>query len=261
MRDYGRVHTSLWASDTLAGISDDARLLALYLLTCSHSTMGGIYRLPDGYVAEDLGWTTERFHSCLETLSDRGFIRYCQKAKWVWIVKFLVWNRPENPNQWKAIRKLFVSVPENCSWKADAVGTVLEPLDNTPVPAPAPAPVPVPKAETGNSESGDSAAILDAYHAILPKCQAVSVLGPKRKRRIAAASKQAREVCREQGWPYEATEFWTAYFTECAKDEWLRGDKANPNNPDWRQKLDTLVDETRFTQVMDRAIASMRGAQ
>ena len=86
------------------------------------------------------------------------------------------------------------------------------------------------------------------------------MLGPKRKRRIAEAVKQAKQVCREQGWPYDATEFWTAYFTECAADEWLRGDKPNPNNPAWRQKLDTLIDETRFTQVMDRAIAAMRGA-
>lgn len=103
------------------------------------------------------------------------------------------------------------------------------------------------------------AAVLAAYHAILPRCQAVAVLGPKRKRRIAAACKQARDVCREQGWPYDPHEFWTAFFTECSKDEWLRGDKPNPKNAAWRQKLDTLVDEERFTQVMDRAIASMRG--
>lgn len=117
--------------------------------------------------------------------------------------------------------------------------------------------------ELGNPPAADAAAapILKAYHEILPACQAVAVLGPKRKRRIADAVKQAREVCREQGWPYDATEFWTAYFTECAADEWLRGDKPNPKNSAWRQKLDTLIDETRFTQVMDRAIAAMRGGK
>ena len=116
--------------------------------------------------------------------------------------------------------------------------------------------------ELGNPPAADTpaAAILDAYHAILPSCQRVSVLGDKRKRRIASAVKQAREVCRDQGWPYDHAGFWTAYFTECASDEWLRGDKPNPNNPGWKQKLDTLIDETRFTQVMDKAIASMRGA-
>jgi uncharacterized protein YdaU (DUF1376 family) len=105
---------------------------------------------------------------------------------------------------------------------------------------------------------GDAAVILAAYHDLLPACQQVSVLGPKRKRLIATAVKHARQVCREQGWPYAAEEFWRAYFTECAADAWLRGDKPNPNNPAWKQKLDTLLDETRFTAVMDKAIAAMR---
>lgn len=33
MRDYGKVHTSFWISDDMRRISDDARLLALYLLS------------------------------------------------------------------------------------------------------------------------------------------------------------------------------------------------------------------------------------
>ena len=33
MRDYGKVHTSFWISDGMRRVSDDARLLALYLLT------------------------------------------------------------------------------------------------------------------------------------------------------------------------------------------------------------------------------------
>jgi hypothetical protein len=132
--------------------------------------------------------------------------------------------------------------------------TVAKPLNNTPVPAPAPVPV-----QTAEIES-DAAVILDAYHELLPACQQVAVLGPKRKRLILAAVKAAKQVCREQGWPYVAREFWHAYFTECAQDAWLRGDKPNPNNPAWKQKLDTLLDETRFSAVMDKAIASMRRA-
>ena len=40
-------------------VSDDARLLALYLLTGQHTNMIGCFRLPDGYVSEDLAWTPE----------------------------------------------------------------------------------------------------------------------------------------------------------------------------------------------------------
>ena len=215
--------------------------------------MIGAFRLPDAYACEDLGWTPEQLRNGFETLSDAGFTKYCQKTKWIWVVKFLEFNRPENPNQWKAAVKLAAAIPDSVSFKAAAVETVSKPLNNTPVSAPAS--VPVPKAES----EPDAATILDAYHELLPACQAIAVLGPKRKRLIATAVKHAKQVCREQGWPYEAGEFWRAYFTECAADAWLRGDKPNPNNPAWRQKLDTLLDETRFTAVMDKAIAAMRG--
>lgn len=105
------------------------------------------------------------------------------------------------------------------------------------------------------------AQVLAAYHAALPACQQISVLNEKRRKRVRAAVALARQVCKSQGWQYIASEFWDAYFAECAKDEWLRGDKPNPNNPKWRQNIDVLLAEDRFAEIMDRAIAAMRGAQ
>ena len=102
--------------------------------------------------------------------------------------------------------------------------------------------------------------ILSAYHSILPGCQHISVLNDKRKKRIAAVIKLARRVCAEQGWPYDAGSFWHAYFGECAKDAWMRGEVPNPKNPNWKQNLDVLIAEDRFAGVMDKAIAN-RGRQ
>lgn len=255
MRDYGKVHTSFWSSETLRDLDADAKLLAAYLLTSPHTTMIGAFHLPAAYACEDLGWDSERLRNGFKTLSEAGFSKYCEKTKWVWVVKFLEFNRPENPNQWKAAAKIAAAIPASVSFKTEAAETVAKPLNNTPVPAPAS--VPVLKAER---DSAGYEPILAAYHSILPKCQAVSVLGPKRKRLIAAAVKQAKQVCSEQGWPYDAAEFWVGYFTECAADPWLRGEKPNPNNPEWKQKLETVIDETRFSAVMDRALATMRDA-
>jgi hypothetical protein len=141
MRDYGKVHTSLWSSETLKGLDSDARLLALYLLTSPHTTMLGAFRLPDAYACDDLGWDAERLRNGYETLRGVGFIQFDEATKWVWIVKFLQFNRPENPNQWKSVRKLAAAIPDSVSLKAAVNGTVLEPLNNTPVPAPASVPV------------------------------------------------------------------------------------------------------------------------
>lgn len=103
-------------------------------------------------------------------------------------------------------------------------------------------------------------AVVTAYNAALPNCQRVAVLNDKRRKRIVAACKLARRVCRQQGWPYDPAEFWGAYFGECATDPWMRGDVPNPKNPTWRQNIDVLLAEDRFAGVMDRAISAMRSA-
>lgn len=108
--------------------------------------------------------------------------------------------------------------------------------------------------------TGDESEILSAYREHLPNCQGVSVLNPKRRRRIRDAIKLARSVCAAQGWPYEATRFWHAYFSECARDPWMRGEVKNPNNPNWKQNLDVLIAEDRFAGVMDRAIERLKAA-
>lgn len=102
--------------------------------------------------------------------------------------------------------------------------------------------------------------VLDCYHAALPNCQRVEAMTPKRRKRILTANKLAKAMCKQQGWQASVRDFWTAYFTECLSDPWLRGDVPNPNSPRWKQNLFTLVDEERFGQIMDQALAKLRRA-
>src|SRR5688572_24242912 len=111
MRDYGKVHSGFWASESVRELEADAKLLALYLLTSPHTTMLGAFRLPDAYACDDLGWTPERLRNGFGTLSE--FIKYDPKTKWVWIIKFLSFNKPENPNQWKSVAKLADQIPDS----------------------------------------------------------------------------------------------------------------------------------------------------
>jgi len=119
MRDYGKVYSTFWSSQTTGGLSDDAKLLAVYLMTCSHSTIAGVFRLPDGYVSEDLGWDQERVSKGFDELFRKGFANRCETTKWAWVCKHLEWNKPENPNQRKAAAKIALSVPDECGWKLD----------------------------------------------------------------------------------------------------------------------------------------------
>lgn len=103
-------------------MSEDARHLALYLLTSPHSNIIGAFRLPDGYVCEDLQWSPERVAEGFAELLANGFANRCGTTKWVWIYKHLEWNQPENPNQRKSAAKIAMSVPDECAWKADFIG-------------------------------------------------------------------------------------------------------------------------------------------
>lgn len=144
MRDYGKVHSSFWTSDTTRSMSEDARHLALYLLTSPHGTISGVFRLPDGYVCEDLQWSSERVSETLTELLNKGFANRCETTKWVYICKHFEWNKPENPNQRKSAKKIALSIPDSCCWKPlfmqvwadfleikpEEIGTLSEPLAN-----------------------------------------------------------------------------------------------------------------------------------
>ena len=130
MRDYGKVHTSFWTSETTRGMSEDARALALYLLTCSHNTIAGVFRLPDGYVCDDIQWSPARVAKGFKELLSKGFANRCETTKWVWIRKHFEWNPPENPNQKKAAAKQINSVPSECCWKAEFIGICVKFVDS-----------------------------------------------------------------------------------------------------------------------------------
>lgn len=119
MRDYGKVHSTFWSSPTTAGLSPNAKMLALYLMTCTHSTIAGVFRLPDGYVAEDIGWSPGDVLEAFRELSAAGFAKRCESTKWVWVVNHLKWNKPENPNQRKAAAKMALAVPTGCAWASE----------------------------------------------------------------------------------------------------------------------------------------------
>ena len=119
MRDYGKVFSRIWESPDFRALDEDGRMLVLYLLTCQHGTIAGVFRVPDGYASEDLQWSPERVAQGFAKLAAQGFANRCETTKWVWVIKFLEWNAPENPNQGKAAAKVAMSVPDQCSWKRD----------------------------------------------------------------------------------------------------------------------------------------------
>src|SRR5436190_800173 len=72
MRDYGKVYTAFWISEDARSLSEDGRMLALYLLTCQHSNMLGCFRLTNAYAADDLQWDIERVSKGFQELLSKA---------------------------------------------------------------------------------------------------------------------------------------------------------------------------------------------
>ena len=99
---YYRVGPSFWSDPAVVALSDDGRLLALYLLTCPHRTSEGLFRLPKAYATADLQWSMERLAEPFGQLLANGFIEYDVDAQVCLIVAALKWQAPVNENVAKA---------------------------------------------------------------------------------------------------------------------------------------------------------------
>jgi hypothetical protein len=203
MRDYGKVYATFWSSQTTHTLSDDGKLLALYLMTCSHNTIAGVFRLPDGYVAEDIGWDNGRVRKGFKELLTKCFANRCETTKWVWVVKHLDWNKPENPNQRKSAAMIAQSLPDECRWKQAFMRDCWELLD---LPEPEKlnpsetVPEPLLNQEQEQEQEKETCASGESRVADLP----------------------AKKAERERVTAELFAEFWTAYPRKRAKDEALK---------------------------------------
>lgn len=281
MRDFGKVHTTIWSSSTFREMSEDGRALAMYLLTCPHGTIAGVFRLPDGYACEDLQWSAERVQAALSETLDKGFANRCETTKWVWINKHFEWNRPENPNQRKAAEKVASQIPSDCSWKSEFIrecasflGVNPQPLDNhfeTLSESGAGAGAVTGEGIEDTSPSGSvislsadrlpacpHQSIADLYNRTLPELPAVRLLSDRRKRAIGSfwrwvltskksnGEKRASDAAEAQAWIGE-------FFDRARDNDFLMGrTQRSAEHAGWQCDFDFLMSEKGRVQVIEK---------
>ena len=112
MREYGQIQCSFWTDPEVESLHDQSKLLAAYLLTGPHSNGLGCFKLSDGYILGDLGWSKETVSKRFTQLLEMGFAYRCEKTFFVLIPKFLCWNSIPNPNAAKARMKEVAVIPK-----------------------------------------------------------------------------------------------------------------------------------------------------
>lgn len=88
--------------------------------------MLGCFRIPIGYIAEDLRWTIETATNALNNLSEIDFLTYDTASGWVIIHNFLKYHPIENPNQGRSVAKLFDEIPSNLAIIHDLTHKLLQ---------------------------------------------------------------------------------------------------------------------------------------
>lgn len=115
MASYYRVQPSYWTGDRREW-NDREKLLGLYVLTCEHRNLEGLYRLPKAYIAADLGWSMKTVEATLKTLIAAGFVEYDPAAEVILVCKALEYQAPATENQIKGAIASLGRVPKTSLW-------------------------------------------------------------------------------------------------------------------------------------------------
>lgn len=120
MRDYSKVGPQFWNGTTgkaLKAQGPEALIVALYLMTCQHANMLGLYYLSKGYIAIDTGLGMEGACKGLQGAIEAGFCHYDEASEVVWVVEMAAYQVGERldpkDNQCKGVQRAYDSLIDN----------------------------------------------------------------------------------------------------------------------------------------------------
>ncbi len=116
MATYRPVDTRIWSDRKFLSLSDDGRILWLFLLTTSfHKSIPGVIVAGEAALAEDLGWIPERFRKGFAELFAKG-MGVAREGRLIWLKNAFRYQPIAGPNSVKGMAKIWDDVPE-CSLK------------------------------------------------------------------------------------------------------------------------------------------------
>jgi hypothetical protein len=113
---YRKIDPKIWNDEKFRPLSDDSKLVFLFLLTHPHMTALGAMRATLPGLAAELAWPWKRFRTAVSPLRSKAMIEVNEQACYVAIPKFLRYNEPEGPNSvtkaWPRAASLIPECPE-----------------------------------------------------------------------------------------------------------------------------------------------------
>ena len=109
---YSRISARFWTDEKSSSWPDRVKLAALYVLTCPHRHLEGIFKLPPQYACADLHWNLKTWKAALSNLEEYGFLKWDSQTSVVMVINALRYQAPENPNQASAALLRIKELPD-----------------------------------------------------------------------------------------------------------------------------------------------------
>lgn len=128
MARYGKIESGFWNSPKIRRLSQEARYLMLYLLSCPQGNAIGCFVLRDGYIGADLGWPADVVGRGVQELIDKGLVERDDETSLLRILGWWGHNGIENANVAKHVVKEIAALPA-CRVKDNLVDAVFSLTD------------------------------------------------------------------------------------------------------------------------------------
>ena len=120
MREYAKVTPNFWIGSTgkkLRAAGMEAQIVSLYLITCPHANMLGLFYCPLMFIAHETGLGLEGASKGLQRATEAGFCEYDDDSEVVWVVEMAAYQVAESlkasDNRAKGIQSDYDALPEN----------------------------------------------------------------------------------------------------------------------------------------------------
>lgn len=115
MNSYRKIPIFHWHEGSLRELSDDGKLVFLFLLTHPNLTALGTLRAWPSELTCELGWSLERLQATLSEASLQNEVRWDEQTPLAWLPRVLKYRPPRSSSGVWSWRRAFVYLPPvNC---------------------------------------------------------------------------------------------------------------------------------------------------
>ena len=112
MAEYAKIYKKMWNNSKFRNLTEDAKFLWVYILSCPHSSLSGIFVITQLYIQSDLGWLAKRLDKAFAILLAKDFIGYDYDNAVILIPAWFEHNNFTSNNQLKKANAELSELPQ-----------------------------------------------------------------------------------------------------------------------------------------------------